>query len=341
MLIVGTGISGSVLAYEAENLGLNYLVLTSEKSALANTSALSNAHCRVPDKKNIEECVRLSVEKFGDSEECVRYIYENAELVNELYRNLRLDYEKRSFGVIPNANGVKAGCLVIKKLQERLRNISVESKLVDLFKEGEGYSALLRIGREYHSVKANRVIFATGGFAGMFRSTDCYKYRDYNSYGIAVSNGAKLKNLENIFFHPFGYNNGRRILTGKESSKGEFLREDGSLFFNEELRARIKEDNYHERMSEIRRIIEDEKDRGGRVLFRTEGKEFDINPSAHYTAGGIETDKYGMVLGCENMYAIGECRADGSKNGGRLPGYAFTSAIVHGLTLARRFAGKI
>ena len=63
-----------------------------------------------------------------------------------------------------------------------------------------------------------------------------------------------------------------------------------------------------------------------------------ISPSAHYTAGGIETDKYGKVKGCENIYAIGECRADGSRNGGRLPGYAFTEAIVHGLTLARRFA---
>lgn len=328
------------MAYEAENLGLDYLVLTAEKSSLANTSALSNAHCRVPEKEDIEECVRLSVEKFGDSEECVRYVYENADFVNELYSNLRLDCERRSFGVIPKTNGVKAGYLVLRKLQEELRDVSVGTKLVDLFKEGEKYSALLRIGKEYHSVKANRVVFATGGFAGMFRNTDCFRYRDYNAYGIALSNGASIKNLENVFFHPFGYNNGRRILTGKESSAGEFFKGDGSLFFDDELRRRIKADNYHEKMSEIRRAIEDEINANGRVLFRTDGKEIDINPSAHYTAGGIETDKYGAVIGCENMYAIGECRADGSRNGGRLPGYAFTSAIVHGLTLARRFASK-
>ncbi|MEK6890451.1 MAG: FAD-binding protein [Nanoarchaeota archaeon] len=341
MLIVGTGISGSVLAYESQKLGLDYLILTSERNSLANTSSMSNAHCRIPDKNQVEECVRLSVEKCGDSEDCVRYVYERADLARELYDELGIDYERRSFGIIPIRKNVRQGYSVLKKLQENIESINENTKLVGLYKEGTSYRAVVQQGLERKEIKADKVIFATGGFGGRFKDSDCFRYKDYNSLEVAKNVGANLKNLENVFFHPFGYNNGKSILTGKESSAGEFFKEDGSLLFTEEMSKLVRADNYHERFEDLEKVVEAEIGKGGKVLFRSDGREIVISPSAHYTAGGIETDKYAQVKGGENLYAIGECRADGSRNGGRLPGYAFTEAIVHGLTLARSFAGEI
>jgi len=144
--------------------------------------------------------------------------------------------------------------------------------------------------------------------------------------------------MDSIFVHPFGYNNGRKILKGKESSKGEFYRENGELLFDEETRAMIKSDDYHSHMARLAGIISEEIKKRGKVTFRDGKRVLDIVPSVHYTAGGIETDEYGRAIGCGELYAIGECSADGSRNGGRLPGYAFTAAIVHGKLLAEKFS---
>ncbi len=63
-----------------------------------------------------------------------------------------------------------------------------------------------------------------------------------------------------------------------------------------------------------------------------------ITPYVHYTAGGIKTDRLGRVEGCEDLFAVGECQANGFKNNGRLPGYPFTSAVVYSKILAEYFS---
>lgn len=55
-------------------------------------------------------------------------------------------------------------------------------------------------------------------------------------------------------------------------------------------------------------------------------------------SSGIKTDFLARVLGCKNLYAVGECAADGKRNGGRLSGYPFTAAMVYGKVLADKLS---
>jgi len=77
---------------------------------------------------------------------------------------------------------------------------------------------------------------------------------------------------------------------------------------------------------------------GNTIFFKNGERSMEIVPSVHYTSGGIETDYLGKVKGCEGVYAIGECQANGCRNGGRLPGYPFTSSIVYGKVLGKILA---
>ena len=57
-----------------------------------------------------------------------------------------------------------------------------------------------------------------------------------------------------------------------------------------------------------------------------------IQPTAHYTSGGILVDKNFKVQ--DRIFANGEIVFDGNKGIGRIPGHAFTSAIVGGRIIA-------
>lgn len=127
------------------------------------------------------------------------------------------------------------------------------------------------------------------------------------------------------------------MLTGKESTKGEFIDEDGNPVFDKKTSKMVRNDDYHEIFHCLIEQINEHRQKGVKVYFVSDGKRKEIVPTAHYTSGGIKTDSLGRVDGCKNLFAIGECQANGSMNNGRLPGFPFTSAIVYGRVLGNYF----
>ena len=63
----------------------------------------------------------------------------------------------------------------------------------------------------------------------------------------------------------------------------------------------------------------DNLEKGNKIYFMNSKRKLEIIPTVHYTAGGIKTDYLSEVVGCKNLFAIGECKADGSKREGRFP----------------------
>ena len=312
---------------------MNYLIITDQKNQFSNTTSLSNAHCRIPKSNELEPTIRLSIDKYGDSEDVVRFVYSRAENVLELFNELSLDYANRAFGVIPVYN-VKGGYVLLKKLHEGIHSILTNASFINFQRSGREINSIVKRGEEFIDVSSNNLVFASGGFGGKFKHTDCFRYNDYSLFNSISSQGLKTKNLECLFVHPFGYKSGKLILTGIESSRGEFVNSNGNYAFDENIRKMIKGNDYHEIFDEVLGKIEAIKESGSKIYFKDKNRRVEISPTVHYTAGGIETDIFGGVMGNEGIYAIGECRADGSKNGGRLPGYAFTSSIVHAKNLA-------
>jgi L-aspartate oxidase len=269
----------------------------------------------------------------------MNYIYPKAGLVITLFEELKIDFERRSFGVIPTGK-IRGGKVIIEKLQQNIHSLSTETEFIDFAKNEDEFNIILRRNNQNLTINSQNLVLATGGYAGKFQYHDNFPYANYSVFDMVKKNGGQLASLDCIFVHPFGYNKGRKILIGNESKNGEFIDSYGKPVFDEETRKLIKGNKYHEIFPHILLQAEECRKRGSPVFFVDAERKIEIVPTVHYTGGGIKTDCFAEAEGCKNLFAIGECRADGSRNGGRLPGYAFTAAIVYGKMLAERFASS-
>lgn len=341
VVIIGSGIAGSALAYELEKRGVGSLVCTDQKSPLANTSSLSYGHFRVPaTSAAINEVIERSVAELGEDPEVMRLVYSNVHYVIDMLEELRINFECRTFGVIPTYNR-RGGKIILERLQAPLTQVATETELVDFTKTSTGFAVSVRRHGKTFSINAQHLVLATGGFAGTFLYNDNVVYKSYCALGLARKNGARLENLDCLFVHPFGYHNGRNILIGSESKQGQFVDSNGEPVFDGEVSNLVKSNKYHEIFPRILEQLKSCRDSGRTPFFIDNKRKLEIVPTVHYTAGGIMTNALGQVPGCDNLYAVGECRADGSKKGGRFPGYAFTAGIVYGKLLAEHLAALL
>lgn len=333
-VIIGSGIAGSVLAFELEKQKKNYFICTAQKSPLSNTSALSHGHCRIPKQNRSEEIVNRSALQLGEDEKRMNFIYSNAEMAIDLFKELNIDFEHRSFGIIPLCNG-RGGRNILEKMQEKIPSIETETELTDFEKNNSIFEVRLRKNKKSIIIKCKHLVLATGGYGGIFEHNDNFQYKNYNVFDIVKKNRGEIINIDCVFVHPFGYQKGKKILLGSEIKEGEFLDSDGNFAFDHETRQLIKQNNYHEIFDKLVEQINNHTEKGRQVYFVDSRRKIAIKPTVHYTSGGIKTDFAGRVIGFENLFAIGECKADGSRNGGRFPGYPFTSAIVNAKILAK------
>ncbi len=340
IVIIGSGIAGSALAFELEKKNANYLICTEQEHSLLNTSSLSYGHCRVPSQENLDEIVRRSVVHLGDDEERMRFVYSRADLVFDLFKELDIDFEYRSFGIIPLGKE-RGGKLILEKLQQYISSFETGTELTDFIQTNEGFDVYLKKKDEIVKVKSKYLVLATGGYGGTFEYTDNFRYRSHHVFDIVRMNGGKISNLNSVFVHPFGYNNGRSILIGNETRAGEFIDSEGNPVFDNQISRLIKDDDYHEIFNQILQQENSCRNKGSKIYFADSNRKIEIVPTVHYTAGGIETNYLGEAAGCKNLFAVGECSADGSRNGGRFPGYPFTSAIVYGKVLGDILSSKL
>lgn len=332
VIIIGSGIAGSALAFELEKNHANYLIFTEQKNPLSNTSSLSYGHCRIPG--DLDEILKRSVVQLGEDEERMRFVYSRAGIVLDLFKELNIDFEYRSFGIIPSSKK-RGGKIILKKLQQYISSFETGTELTDFIQTNEGFEVNLRKNNGITKVKSKYLVLATGGYGGTFTYTDSFRYKSYNVFDIVKKNGGKISNLDCIFVHPFGYANGKKILIGDETKRGEFIDSKGNYVFDKETRRLIKDDNYHEVFNQLLEQENACRNRGSKVYFADSNKKIEIVPTVHYTSGGIKTNYLGEVTGCKDLFAVGECSVNGSRNGGRFPGYPFTSAIVYGKVLGQ------
>lgn len=336
IVIVGAGIAGSVLAYELEKIGVKYEVFTDQKIPLRSTSSLSYGHFRIAKSNNIEDIIKTSVNGMGQDEQKMRFVYNNSHLVQNLLDELEVIYENRSFGVIPSGK-IRGGLELIKLLHGKINNINSGFELIDFeTQENKILSQFISDGKLF-KYRSKYLVLATGGYGGSFEHTNNIRYNNYNVFDIVEKNGGTVINTDCLFRHPFGYNKGTLVLIGKDVSKGDFIDENENFVFDEEIRTLLKNDAYHSHFHDLLNIIEEKVQKGNKVYFVNENDKIEITPTVHYTSGGIKTNHLGSVEGIANVFAIGECQANGNKNHGRLPGYPFTSAVVYGKKLSKIF----
>ena len=211
---------------------------------------------------------------------------------------------------------------------------------------------------EFHLIKTNNVIIATGGIGQLYLSSTNPPVATGDGIAAAIRAGVKVSNLEFIQFHPTGLFNSES--TGSEFLISEAVRGEGGILVNTEGKRFMAD--IHD-LAELaprdivaRGIVKELKQSGQnhayiditskpedflKTRFPTiydECLNHGINiaydripvcPIQHYLMGGIETD----INGCtsiKGLYACGEAANTGVHGANRLASNSMLECLVFG-----------
>ncbi len=209
------------------------------------------------------------------------------------------------------------------------------------------------VSGEIVEIEAKTIILATGGYAGIYHQSTTNSYSSTgDGLAAALNAGALLSNMEFVQFHPTSLES-KNILVS-ESARGEggyLVDKDGNRFIDElkprdeVARAIFKKTHKHEKVYlDLRHLgkekIEEVMPQERRLILdfmklKMEEDLIPINPSAHYTMGGILTDSE-TKTSIKNLYACGECAQSGIHGANRLGGNSLLEIVTLG-----RLSGKV
>lgn len=191
------------------------------------------------------------------------------------------------------------------------------------------------------------VILATGGYSGIYTNFTTNSYSNTgDGIAVALRAGAKLSNMEFVQFHPTALENTNILISESARGEGGYLVDENENRFIDELKPR----------DEVARAIYEKIELGQKVYLdlRHLGKEkieslmpqerrlayefsnvkledelLPINPAAHYSMGGIKTDKEAQTS-ITNLFACGECAQANIHGANRLGGNSLLEIVSFG-----------
>ena len=392
-LIIGSGIAGMACAARLAKKGIRVTLVSphlSERSQSVMAAGGINAVLSDNDEGDTAESHSIDTIKGGSylagknavnglckhGEEIIRYL-ESIGTVFSVDENNKP--QRRAFGGQSHKRtyycGAATGKQIVSALVMELRRFEASGMITRkirchfhsaLIKDGVCYGALLYDNNSglLEAHYADAVVIATGGQNALFGKTTGSTLCDGYVAGKLFLQGAKLKNLEFIQYHPTTVETSQKRMLISEAVRGE----GGRLYFEVEgKRVYFMEEKYGEKGNLMTRdVVSREIYMTGKDVYLDisfldkktiderlpevrdickKYKGIDISkdpipvyPSVHYFMGGLavhmnhETD-------LKNLYAIGEC-ASIYHGANRLGGNSLLSAMYSGNVAADDIAGK-
>ena len=213
-------------------------------------------------------------------------------------------------------------------------------------------------GGKLQVIRARAVILATGGYGRAFSITSNAHANTGDGLALAYRAGVPLQDMEFVQFHPTGlYKHGILITEGSRGEGGYLVNRNGERFMERYAPSKMELAS----RDVISRAIQTEINEGRGIDgyihldLRHLGKELimerlaqihdialsfanvdcvhdpiPIQPTAHYSMGGIPTDINGSVPGVSGLFAAGECACVSVHGANRLGGNSLLEAIVFG-----------
>jgi len=213
-------------------------------------------------------------------------------------------------------------------------------------------------GGKLQVIRARAVLLATGGYGRAFSITSNAHANTGDGLALAYRAGVPLQDMEFVQFHPTGlYKHGILITEGSRGEGGYLVNKNGERFMERYAPSKMELAS----RDVVSRAIQTEIDEGRGIDgyihldLRHLGKELimerlaqihdialsfagvdcvhepiPIQPTAHYSMGGIPTDINGRVLGVSGLFAAGECACVSVHGANRLGGNSLLEAIVFG-----------
>ena len=235
-----------------------------------------------------------------------------------------------------------------------------------LIRGGKCYGALLfnEARASLEAVYADAVIMATGGQNALFGKTTGSTQCDGYAAGRLFMQGAALKNLEFIQYHPTTMETSQKRMLISEAARGEggrlYYEEDGKrVYFMEErfgsrgnlmprdIVSRCMEETGKDIFLDVTHLgpdVIDAKIPEVRDLclkyagLDIKKESIPVKPSVHFFMGGLAADE-NHETNIENLYAVGEC-ASRYHGANRLGGNSLLAAVHSGKTAASAIAAS-
>jgi succinate dehydrogenase / fumarate reductase flavoprotein subunit len=218
-------------------------------------------------------------------------------------------------------------------------------------------------------IEAKTTLLATGGVGQLFRTNTNARINTGDGMGMALRAGIPLEDMEFFQFHPTGIaGRGMLITEGARGEGGFLVNKDGERFM-ERYAPHAKDLASRDVVSRaIATEVREGRgcgDNGDYVMLKLDhlGKDvlqkrlpgissmvktflgidpaeqsIPVFPTAHYTMGGIPTDRYGRVVvpveqgeeAIPGLYAVGECACVSVHGANRLGGNSLLDIVVFG-----------
>jgi succinate dehydrogenase / fumarate reductase flavoprotein subunit len=224
---------------------------------------------------------------------------------------------------------------------------------------------------EFHTFWARAVVFATGGYGRAYKITSNAHANSGDGLSIVYRAGLPLEDMEFVQFHPTGlYPSGILVTEGARGEGGYILNDKGERFMKNYAPDRMELAPRDVTSRAIQTEINEGRGiGGGEYVFldlRHLGEEkimkrlpqihdlalrftgvdairdpIPIQPTAHYSMGGIPTDNDGRVLAdvegniVPGLYACGECACVSVHGANRLGCNSMLEAVVFGRRAGR------
>lgn len=391
VLIIGSGISGMTAAISCAEKGMEVVMVSpfpSERSqsvmaAGGINAALDNLGEGDSVEKHIEDTLKGGCYLGG--EEAIKGLCESAPEIVKWLEGLGTVFSKNKSGKLSQRAfggqsfrrtcyaGSSTGKQIVSALVMECRRYEakglIERKLWHdfhsaLIKDGRCYGALLynEALNTLDPIYAYAVIIATGGQNALFGKTTGSTQCDGYTAGRLFMQGAELKNLEFIQYHPTTIETPQKKMLISEAARGEggrlyYMDDEKRVYFMEEKYGskgnllprdivsremyNLKKDVYLDvsflgdetidnRIPEIRDLC-----KKYRNIDITK-ESIPVIPSVHFFMGGLAVDNR-HETNIKNLYGIGEC-ASIYHGANRLGGNSLLAALHSGKVAAEAIA---
>ena len=190
-------------------------------------------------------------------------------------------------------------------------------------------------------------IIASGGYAGIYYNHTTNSYSNTaDGINLAYKAGCELSNMEFVQFHPTTLENSNILISESARGEGAYLVDKDQVRFIDELKPRdevsraiyekIKSgdkvylDLRHLGLEKIKEFMPQERNIAYEFSnIKIEEELLPITPAAHYSMGGIKTDKE-TKTNISNLYACGECAQAYIHGANRLGGNSLLEIVTFG-----------
>lgn len=385
VLIIGSGLSGLSCAIELAGLGIHSTLVSpypSERAQSVMAAGGINAAIGKDDSPEQHAADTLKSGGYIAGEKATRDLCSMAPQIVEWLERLGVVFNRdeegrvslRAFGGQSRNRTVYAGASTGKQIMTALvrearkyESNEVIKRLLGrhfhsaLIEDGRCYGALLynEQERKLETVFADAVVVATGGQNLLFGKTTGSTQCDGYAVAKLYEQGARLKNLEFIQYHPTTVETPQKRMLISEAARGEggrlyYMESGRRVYFMEELYGEkgnlmprdIVSKCIYDAPSQVylditflgKKLIESRLFEVAEICREYVGldvtkESIPVYPSVHFFMGGLAVDsKHKTSIDC--LYAVGEC-ASRYHGANRLGGNSLLAAIYSGKVAAR------